>query len=397
MRIAIAKPDFGVVGGFEKVLSRIARELDALGHRVEWLAVDVEATAAAPFGVAVPPSLRLRLPGFVRYMAAVEAFQRIDAGAHDLLVSTQPPSFAIGHPRHLSLFYHHLRVYYDLCDLWVRAGFADEDLHRHAAALVRRVDQRHLERVGHLLAPSDEVRDRLRRYNGLEENVGVYLAGTGLRESLLDGGVPSGQDHVLCVTRHEFPKRAELFVHAMAYLPDVPARVVGGGGRLDFTIDLARRLTTPGTDLDAMTESELWLNRGVLGDGVAPPPPQVANIAFLGQVSDEELARLYAGALCVVAPAHLEDYGLTVIEAMAAGKPVVVCSDGGGLCDPVEDGVNGMVVEPAGRAIAEAVSRLREQPDLAVEMGARARETAAQYSWERAMRQFLDGVARVCG
>ncbi|MEA2672222.1 MAG: hypothetical protein QOG45_2442, partial [Chloroflexota bacterium] len=319
---------------------------------------------------------------------------------YDMLVSTQPPSFAVGHPRHLSLFSHHQRLYYDLCDVWIAAGFADAGLQRHAAALVRRVDHRHLSRVALFLAASEVVRERLRRYNGLEDNVGVYLAGTGLHESLLAAGAATGGGaggHVLCVTRQEFTKRAELFVHAMAYLPEVPARLVGSGGRLGFAIDLARRLTTPGVDLDAVGDAELWLNRGILPNGVAAASPVVGNITFLGQVDDAELARLYAGALCVVAPAHLEDYGLTVIEAMSAGRPVVVCRDGGGVCLPVEDGVNGFVVEPTGRAVAAAVARLREQPDLARAMGERARETAAEYTWDRAMRQIMDGVERLCG
>jgi len=399
MRIAIAKPDFGVVGGFEKVMSRVEHELSRAGHTVTWLGVDMEALSPVPYGVAVPPSLGMRAGGFLRYMAALEAFARLDAGAYDLLVTTQPPSFGVEHPRHLSLFSHHQRLYYDLCDVWIAAGWADAERHRHAAGLVRRVDQRHLSRVGLFLAASEVVRERLRHYNGFEDNVGVYLAGTGLDETLLSTAAPPTgvAGHVLCVTRQEFTKRAELFVHAMAYLPDVPAKLVGSGGRLPFTVDLARRLTTPGTDLDAVEDTELWLNRGVLPNGVAAAAPATGAIAFLGQVDDAELARLYAGALCVVAPAYLEDYGLTVIEAMSAGRPVVVCRDGGGVCLPVVDGVNGFVVEPTGRAIASAVSRLGADPDLARRMGAQARETAAEYTWERAMRQILDGVERLAG
>ncbi|HEX6491941.1 MAG TPA: glycosyltransferase family 4 protein, partial [Candidatus Dormibacteraeota bacterium] len=367
---------------------------------VTWLGVDMEALSPAPFGVALPPRLGMRAGGFVRYMAALEAFQRLDARAYDLLVTTQPPSFAVEHPRHLSLFSHHQRLYYDLCDVWIAAGYAEEERHRHAAALVRRVDQRHLARVGLFLAASEVVRERLRHFNGLEDNVGVYLAGTGLHETLLASGAAPAVDaaaHVLCVTRQEFTKRAELFVHAMAYLPDVPARLVGSGGRLRFTVDLARRLTTPGTDLDAVDDTELWLNLGVMPNGVAAAAPATGAIRFLGQVDDAELARLYAGAICVVAPAYLEDYGLTVIEAMSAGRPVVVCRDGGGVCLPVVDGVNGFVVEPTGRAIADAVSRLREDPALARTMGENARASAAEYTWERAMRQIMDGVERLCG
>jgi glycosyltransferase involved in cell wall biosynthesis len=401
MRIAIAKPDFGVVGGFEKVMTRVEHELVSRGHAVDHVGVDIDATSPLPYGVGVPPSMRLRLPGFVRYMAAMEAFQRIDARGCDLLITTQPPSFAIEHPRHLSLFSHHQRLYYDLCDVWIAAGFGDAALQRHAAALVRRVDQRHLRGVGLFLAASEVVRDRLRHYNGFEDNVGVYLAGTGLHESLLReaaAGTASG-GYVLCVTRQEFTKRAELFVHAMAHLPGVPARLVGGGGRLAFTLDLARRLMAPGADLDAVDDAELWLNRGILPPGVngVAASPVAGDLSFVGMVDDAELARLYAGAVCVVAPAYNEDYGLTVIEAMSAGRPVVVCADGGGVCLPVVDGVNGYVVQPTGRAIAEAVARLREDPQLARSMGESARETAAAYTWERAMAQIIAGVERLCG
>src|SRR6202007_3037242 len=100
--------------------------------------------------------------------------------------------------------------------------------------------------------------------------------------------------------------------------------------------------------------TELWLTRAVPPTGAAAAAPATGAIRFVGQVDDAELARLYAGAICVVAPAYLEDYGLTVIEAMSAGGPVVVCRDGGGVCLPVVDGVNGFVVEPTGRAIADA-------------------------------------------
>ena len=98
---------------------------------------------------------------------------------------------------------------------------------------------------------------------------------------------------------------------------------------------------------------------------------------------------------CVVAPAYLEDYGLTAIEAMAYGKPLIVCRDGGNLVNFVEHGVNGFVVEPEGPAIAEAVNLLIDDPALAQKLGAAARETARPYTWDRAMQQFQSGVEKV--
>ena len=82
---------------------------------------------------------------------------------------------------------------------------------------------------------------------------------------------------------------------------------------------------------------------------------------------------------------------------MAFGKPVIVCKDGGGLVEFVEDGVTGFVVEPNGRAIAEAVRRLADDPALARKMGRAAREAGAYYSWDRAVEEILAGLARVIG
>lgn len=81
-----------------------------------------------------------------------------------------------------------------------------------------------------------------------------------------------------------------------------------------------------------------------------------------GRVDDRRLDQLYRRAGCVVAPAYREDYGLTVLEAHARARPVIVCRDGGGLVDLVDDGVTGLVVEPTGRAIADAIAELRDDP-----------------------------------
>ena len=90
--------------------------------------------------------------------------------------------------------------------------------------------------------------------------------------------------------------------------------------------------------------------------GVAEP------IECRTNVGGAQLQRLLRGAACLVAPALLEDYGLTVIEALQHGVPVVVCHDGGRLTHFVDDGVNGLVVEPLGSAIADTVVSIVNDP-----------------------------------
>jgi glycosyltransferase involved in cell wall biosynthesis len=107
-------------------------------------------------------------------------------------------------------------------------------------------------------------------------------------------------------------------------------------------------------------------------------------VTFLGRLSKDDLLREYASALCVVCPAFDEDYGLTCLEAMALGKPVIACVDGGGYVELIEDGVDGFLVEPTGPAIAKAIERLKD-PALAREMGARGRDKARAYTWPKAI------------
>jgi len=112
-------------------------------------------------------------------------------------------------------------------------------------------------------------------------------------------------------------------------------------------------------------------------------------------VSDAELAQRFADAPCVVAPAFQEDYGLTAIEAMAQGKPVIVCTDGGGLTELVEHERTGLVVEPTPAAIAAAIERLTSDRDLAAELGANGVRRAAELSWEAAADEWRAGMEQV--
>jgi glycosyltransferase involved in cell wall biosynthesis len=125
---------------------------------------------------------------------------------------------------------------------------------------------------------------------------------------------------------------------------------------------------------------------------VRPEPGQESSLRFAGHVDDAELDDLYRRSRCVVAPAYREDYGLTAIEGMARGRPVIVCRDGGGLTEFVEDGVTGFVVDPTPAAIVEAIGRL-DDDERAAQMGAAAREAAAAYTWDRALDEVEAALA----
>jgi len=411
LRVALVKPDFGVSGGFERVVDRVERALRADGHEVTRRTVDLPALPRRAFGVDVSEAAWAQAPEFFRYAAAVDAFSGEDLSRFDAVVSTQPPSFAAPHPHHLSLFFHHHRVFYDLEDLYVEAGFAsDPDLHREAARRVRELDAPHLDDVAWYAAGSETVRRRLGRFNGMDR-VSLFHAGLGVGRSPGDPAVRPGPEApatpadapartgaVLCVGRLEFPKRTELLVAALHRLPGVAGVIVGTGGRHDWIRAVDRHLGAPGVDLDAVDERRLWCSTGLLDPddplGVASPTTGArSNITLAGAVDDATLSHLYATAPCVVAPAHDEDYGLTAIEAMAHGAPVIVCTDGGGLADLVTHEVDGLVVEPTGAAIATAVERVLTDRDLAAGLAEGGRRRAAATTWRRADAQLRVALA----
>ncbi|HYI61618.1 MAG TPA: glycosyltransferase family 4 protein [Acidimicrobiales bacterium] len=382
LRLALVKPHFGVAGGFESVVDRVEATLRADGHQVTRLPLDLTRLALQPYGTVVPPEIHALAPEYVRYLSAVEVCDRVALRRIDAVVSTQPPSFAVPHPRHLSLFFHHQRVFYDLEDVYLEAGFApDPDLHRHTAARVRALDRSRLDRVRWFAAGSETVRRRLGHFNGIDRvslfHAGIAVDGTG---DVAPGARRDGP--VLCVGRLEFPKRPELFVAALRRLPHVPATVVGTGGRAAWVRAVDHRLARLGTDLDAVDDRRLWCCRP--HDDDPAPEGWRSNVELVGRVDDTTLARLYATSPCVVAPAYDEDYGLTAVEAMAHGAPVVVCEDGGGLADLVEHEVDGLVVAPTGAAIAAAVERVLTDADLAEALAVGARARAARTTWARA-------------
>lgn len=380
MKIGIVKPDYGIVGGFELVLDRVMDGLRADGHTPVLIPVDVRDLNSPLFGVPVPTEQWAVASEFFRYMAVVERCRHAEVGRVDLLVSTLPGSVAARHPRHMAMMYHHQRVFYDLADAFVEGGFVDAEIHAACVASVREVDSRLLADVAGVLACSEEFDRRLMEFNGMS-SIGIFHAGIGSRADRTSRPAGPGNG-VLCVSRNEFPKRTELFAQAAA-VHGRASRIIGSGGRLPWVAELARQWDEGEADPLTQDPKETWL-RQVPADFRGPPQPsRIGSLELSGHVSSDELDNAYASARCVVAPAYREDYGLTAIEAMSHGRPVVVCSDGGGLVEFVQDGISGFVVDPAPAAIAEAVDRLASDDDLAMDMGAAALRRSREYTWER--------------
>lgn len=109
---------------------------------------------------------------------------------------------------------------------------------------------------------------------------------------------------------------------------------------------------------------------------------------FAGFMQGEELAAAFASADAFFLPSRTETLGLVLLEAMAAGCPVVTPL-AGGTSDVVQDGRTGFLYDPASAMGAvEAIRRLLFDAELRAEMGQRARADAERWSWGAATYQL---------
>jgi rhamnosyl/mannosyltransferase len=102
-------------------------------------------------------------------------------------------------------------------------------------------------------------------------------------------------------------------------------------------------------------------------------------VHFLDDVGDEQLPAFYQAADVFVLPSshRSEAFGIVLIEAMAAGTPVISTELGTGTSWVNQDGVTGLVVPPRNaEALAAAINRMLEDEGLRREMGARAQDRA---------------------
>jgi glycosyltransferase involved in cell wall biosynthesis len=112
------------------------------------------------------------------------------------------------------------------------------------------------------------------------------------------------------------------------------------------------------------------------GEGAVPVPDRL-NVRFQGVIRDRcNLARLFAAADVFVTASLMETYGLTLVEAMACGIPVVAFRVGG-IPEAAPEGQAAILCELLdGAALLGAITSLRKSPELREKLGRSAHETA---------------------
>jgi alpha-1,3-rhamnosyl/mannosyltransferase len=165
---------------------------------------------------------------------------------------------------------------------------------------------------------------------------------------------------------------------------------------LGFLLDVFTRLvethSSPPTLViagGAAPGAEDWLDR-------IRRPPLAAHVEYRGYMAEDRREQLYAGARALVLPSLDEGFGLTALEAMSAGVPVVA-SNRGSLPEVVASG--GLLLDPSDLdAWVSAIARLADDDVWATDQACAGLARAQAFRWPetavRAHQAYVDAVAR---
>ena len=281
-----------------------------------------------------------------------------DSGPVDQVISLRFPSYAVRHPKHVCWLNHTMREYYDLWDTFSAPlsapGRAKERVRRR---LIHSADRYLLTRnVDRLFVQSDTIRRRLAMWPSLNATVLHPPAPPGPYRCERYG------DFIFMVSRLTRLKRADLLLRALATPAGAGIKAVIAGNGED-----RERLAALRRELDL-----------------------AERVTLVGAVDQPQLIHYLAHCRAVCFPPVQEDYGFVTVEAFAASKAVVTCSDSGGPTEPVQDGVTGYVCDPTPAAMAQALRSLMDDPTAAEAMGSRAFERGAAITWPDTVRALTD-------
>ncbi len=285
------------------------------------------------------------------------ALEQFDLREYDLIVSSESgPAKGVLAPaaaRHICYCHTPMRYIWDLypaysrewAPRWQRPALAT------VSHYLRMWDFAAAARVDEFLANSENVRQRIQKAWQRDARViypPVAVEGCYWREP---------EDYYLIVSELVPYKRIDIAVQAFA----------AGGRRL--------RIAGSGPEFKRL--------RRMAG----------ANVEFCGRVPDDDLRRLLARCRALILPGE-EDFGMTPVEALASGKPVIALGRGGALeTVPTEDPLGGVFFdEPRAECLLEAIRRFER-----IEARVEPRELqrwAARFSEDRfldKMRAVLDG------
>ncbi len=361
MKIALAHDHLTQFGGAEKVLSEFHRLFKQAP--IYTLVFNQQAVGEYFSDWDIRTSFLQKMPGspklFKWYLGLMPtAVEKLDLSNYDLVLSSCSALIKglILKPDTLHICYCHTPTRY----LWSDTHQYTEELEQPklikrllpiALTKLRLWDQLAAQRVDQFIANSQFVAARIKKYYRREAKV-IYPP-VPVKQFKLSDKI---EDYYLVVSRLRPYKRVDLTVKAFNKL-GIPLKIIGIGEQQQELKRIAK-----------------------------------ANIEFLGPASDSEKAHYLAHCRALIFPQE-EDFGITAVEAMACGRPVIAYSVGGSR-EIIKEGISGkFFTEQTWESLADAVIRF----DHRVYDSEVIRKQAEQYdsrNFQQQISEFIDKVLK---
>jgi glycosyltransferase involved in cell wall biosynthesis len=346
MRIVIATTKVPFIrGGAEAHAEGLLKALRKAGHNVEIISF--------PFKWYPPEKI-------INHILACRLLDLTESSGNkiDLLIGLKFPAYLIPHPHKVLWILHQHRSAYDLWnhplnDLILSSNGAE------VRNIIHTADKQLIPEAKAVYTNSRNVSKRLKSFCNID-SIPLYHP-------------PQGAEHFFCEVQQEY-----LFFPSRIW----PVK------RQSLALEALSKTTQPVCIYFAGTadspDYEKEIRNMALNMGVQD------RCRWLGNVSEQEKIELYARCLGVVYPPVDEDYGYVTLEAMLSSKPVLTCSDSGGVLEFVRHKETGLVAEPTPESLAAQMDELWTRRKEAQKLG----ETGKMFykdlgiSWDNVVRKL---------
>lgn len=328
MKIAIFHDYFGAIGGGEKLVLMLAKRLNA-----DVISTEVNSESIKKMGYDSVPIISigntLNVPPLKQIHASF-LFASCDfTKEYDFYIFSGNWAHFASKRHKPNVYYCHTptRAFYDLYDVYKKK-------HNFFIATVfvvwvyahKKFTEKYLAHVDKIVTNSKNTQQRIKKYWNKNAEI-VYPPVDTSKFEFKEYG-----NFWLSVNRLYPEKRVELQIEAFRKMPDEKLIIVGGYSSGDHASAYASQLicNLPG------------------------------NIKILGSVPEAKLIDLYSECKGHIVTAMDEDFGMTPIEAMASGKPVIAVNEGGFLETVTPD--TGVLVDNDSESIINAAKKISKKP-----------------------------------
>ncbi len=346
MRVAIVHDDLVQYGGAERVLSAICEAFPDAPIYTSLYDKSNKLLAKVFQGKTIKVSFMQKIPGWRKLYRALLplypiAFEQFDFSGFDLVIS-QTTRFAKGiltKPETIHLCYCHTPPRF----LWSYSGEKGLKLSGPILKFLKFYDKISARRVDCFLAGSKNAQNRIKQIYDMDSRV-LYPF---IDLSRFENYLPFEGGYLLCIARLNKYKRVDLAVK-LSNKTGIPLKVVGKGPEQACLMKIAG-----------------------------------SQVEFISDTSDEIVSQLLLGCKALIVPGE-EDFGLTPLEAAAAGKPVLAFARGGAIESVIEGQTGYFFEEQTIDAMIGALKKLDEHGYNRVKCLASAR----RFSKERFMAEL---------